>query len=245
MPLALVFNRNRRTALEESPAFAHVAERFRRAGDLQRAVALCRDGLRTFPEHVSARVTLGLALLDLGQHADARAELRHALSRAPDNLAAIRGMAALHDHGESDLPGQDDWQAPEVEIAEAAHAKEAHAENAGYAEVLAAESLWFDSASTVPMPESPAEPELTVEEPPEPVTPRFELEDLLAQADGLDELLVPFDDDAADEPVNFIEAVAPSLDAAAVSEKPQSVQPTLLALERFLMQVQTRKLITD
>jgi hypothetical protein len=102
MPFGLVFNRNRAQApIEESPAFAHVAERFRRAGELTRAVSLCRDGLRMFPDHVSGRVTLGLALVDLGQHADARRELQHALRLAPDNLAAIRGMAHLHDHGDS------------------------------------------------------------------------------------------------------------------------------------------------
>ena len=105
MPFALVFNRHRQVRVEESPAFAHVAERFRKAGDLQRAVSLCRDGLRRFPDHVSGRVTLGLALVDLGHHADARKALKHALKLAPDNLAAIRGMAHLHDHGDND-PGE-------------------------------------------------------------------------------------------------------------------------------------------
>ena len=72
--------------VDQSRAFAHVAERFRRAGDLDRAVALCREGLDRFPTHVSARVTLGWALLDLGRHDDARAELEAALKRAEAQL---------------------------------------------------------------------------------------------------------------------------------------------------------------
>jgi hypothetical protein len=47
---------------------------------------------------VSGRVTLGWALLDLGRFDEARQELQHALKRAPDNLAAIRGLAHLHEH---------------------------------------------------------------------------------------------------------------------------------------------------
>jgi hypothetical protein len=90
--------RARNTPVEETPAFAHVAEGCRRSGDLTRAVSLCQDGLRRFPDHVSGRVTLGWALLDLGRFDEARQELQHALKRAPDNLAAIRGLAHLHEH---------------------------------------------------------------------------------------------------------------------------------------------------
>ena len=35
---------------EDSSAFGPIAERFRRAGDLDRAVSLCREGLQKFPE---------------------------------------------------------------------------------------------------------------------------------------------------------------------------------------------------
>lgn len=114
MAFALVLNRHRPAPLEESPTFSHVAERFRRAGDLKRAVALCRDGLRRFPNHVSARVTLGLALVDLGEYDQARTELQQALRRAPDNLAAIRGLAHLHDHADADVSMQGGWEPRET-----------------------------------------------------------------------------------------------------------------------------------
>src|SRR4249920_2347757 len=82
---------------EDSSAFGPIAERFRRAGDLDRAVSLCREGLRKFPNHISARVTLGWALLEQGKYDDAREELEQVLRRRPDNLAAIRALAELHD----------------------------------------------------------------------------------------------------------------------------------------------------
>ena len=79
-----------------SIAFGALAEEYRRAGRLEEAVAACRTGLERHPSYLSARVTLGRALQELGQHADARAEFEYVLSLAPDNLAAIRGLAELH-----------------------------------------------------------------------------------------------------------------------------------------------------
>jgi tetratricopeptide (TPR) repeat protein len=97
---------------EDSSAFGQIAERFRRAGDLERAVSLCREGLQKSPDHVSARVTLGWALLELGKFDEAQGELETVLRKRPDNLAAIRALAELHDRAEQtmnlpmDGPGQ-------------------------------------------------------------------------------------------------------------------------------------------
>lgn len=116
MASSLVLNRNRKVPAEDTAAFGAIAERFRRGGALERAVSLCREGLQKFPDHVSARVTLGWALLDLGKYDEARIELEQVLRRAPDNLAAIRGLAELHDRFEHTLnlpmdgPGQ--WPPP-------------------------------------------------------------------------------------------------------------------------------------
>jgi hypothetical protein len=118
MALAIVLNRRRQVPAEDSPAFGAIAERFRRAGDLDRAVALCQEGLQKYPKHLSSRVTLGWALLDLGRYEEARAELEQVLKRAPDNLAAIRGLAELHDRTEHDdvasmQSGPSRWAPPE------------------------------------------------------------------------------------------------------------------------------------
>jgi hypothetical protein len=72
------------------------AEQLRRAGNPQGAVDLCRDALVRFPGHLSARVTLGWSLLDLGQLKEAREEFEVVRKSAPDNFAAIRGLAQLH-----------------------------------------------------------------------------------------------------------------------------------------------------
>jgi tetratricopeptide (TPR) repeat protein len=76
-----------------SIAFAQLAEEYRREGQLADAVATCRAGLSLHPEYVSARVTLGRALLALDQVDDARAELSRVLESAPENLAATRALA--------------------------------------------------------------------------------------------------------------------------------------------------------
>ena len=104
----ILLNRSRQAPAEDTPAFGGIAERFRRAGDLDRAIGLCRDGLKKFPDQLSARVTLGWSLLDKGAYEEARAELERVLRRAPDNLAAIRGLAELHDRSEGAMPSMYD-----------------------------------------------------------------------------------------------------------------------------------------
>ena len=75
--------------------FATLAEEYRRAGMLEEAIATCRTGLRRHPAYVAARVTLGMALIEAGGLDDAAAELEAVLRAAPENLAAIRGLAHI------------------------------------------------------------------------------------------------------------------------------------------------------
>src|ERR1700681_281014 len=79
-----------------SIAFAQLAEEYRRAGQYQESVEACRTGLGVHPGYLSARVTLGRALIELGQLDDALPELELVLKSAPENLAAIRGIADIH-----------------------------------------------------------------------------------------------------------------------------------------------------
>jgi tetratricopeptide (TPR) repeat protein len=79
-----------------SIAFAQLAEECRRAGNFQEAVDVCRAGLDLHPGYLSARVTLGRALIELNDLDTALAELEHVLKSAPENLAAIRGLAEIH-----------------------------------------------------------------------------------------------------------------------------------------------------
>ena len=79
-----------------SIAFAQLAEEYRRIGDYLAAVKVCRDGLERHPGYISAQVTLGRALMELGRFNEASTELEEVLQAAPDNLAAIRALADIH-----------------------------------------------------------------------------------------------------------------------------------------------------
>jgi tetratricopeptide (TPR) repeat protein len=80
-----------------SIAFAQLAEECRRAGQYEDAVGVCRAGLAVHPGYLSARVTLGRALVELNQLSEAQTEFEIVLKGAADNLAAIRGLAEIHD----------------------------------------------------------------------------------------------------------------------------------------------------
>jgi hypothetical protein len=86
-----------------SIAFAQLAEEYRRAGQFAAAEQCCRTGLARHPAYLSARVTLGRTLIELNKLDEAELELEQVLKAAPDNLAAIRGVAEIHQrHGRLD-----------------------------------------------------------------------------------------------------------------------------------------------
>ncbi len=89
--------RRRVQADPASIAFAALAEEFRRTGRNDEAIETCRQGLQRHPAYLSARVTLGRALIEAGDYDGARAELELVLQSAPENLAAIRGLAQIHE----------------------------------------------------------------------------------------------------------------------------------------------------
>jgi tetratricopeptide (TPR) repeat protein len=103
-----------------SIAFAALAEEYRRAGRYEETIATCRSGLRRHPSYLSARVTLGRALIDTGRYDEARGELEYVLQSAPENLAAIRGLAEIHDRlreseaGRTDEKGGDERMAAPI-----------------------------------------------------------------------------------------------------------------------------------
>jgi tetratricopeptide (TPR) repeat protein len=86
-----------------SIAFAQLAEELRRNGDYQESVEVCRTGLAIHPGYLSARVTLGRALLELNQLDEAQAELELVLKSAPENLAALRALAETRMRQGSDV----------------------------------------------------------------------------------------------------------------------------------------------
>jgi tetratricopeptide (TPR) repeat protein len=79
-----------------SIAFAQLAEEYRRAGLHRESVEACRAGLAFHPEYLSARVTLGRALIELGRLREAQRELDVVRKSAPENLTALRGLGEIH-----------------------------------------------------------------------------------------------------------------------------------------------------
>ena len=79
-----------------SIAFAALAEEYRRSGRFEEAIETCIAGLHRHPSYLSAHVTLGRSLLEVGRYEEAQDELEHVLKLAPENLAAIRGLAEIH-----------------------------------------------------------------------------------------------------------------------------------------------------
>jgi tetratricopeptide (TPR) repeat protein len=95
-----------RRRIEKDPAsiaFAQLAEECRRLGRHQEAIDICRRGLDRHPGYLSARVTLGRALLHLGQLDEAQQELDLVLQGAPQNLAALRALGDVYTR-RGDLP---------------------------------------------------------------------------------------------------------------------------------------------
>jgi tetratricopeptide (TPR) repeat protein len=88
-----------RKRLQRDPgsiAFAQLAEEYRRAGRVDDAIEVSRAGLARHPGYLSARVTLGRALLEVGDVDGAERELAEVVRVAPENLSAIRGLADVH-----------------------------------------------------------------------------------------------------------------------------------------------------
>ena len=86
-----------------SIAFAALAAEYRRAGQFEESISTSQAGLLRHPAYLSARVTLGRSLIELGRYDEARVELEHVLKVAPENLAAIRGLAEIH-HRRGEIP---------------------------------------------------------------------------------------------------------------------------------------------
>lgn len=103
-PTRIADLRRRLQADPTSIVFAQLAEELRRAGELDEAVSVCRERLELHPGYLSARVTLGRALAELERWEDAERELEYVLESAPDSLAAIRGLAEIHEK-QGNLPG--------------------------------------------------------------------------------------------------------------------------------------------
>ena len=79
-----------------SLAFAQLAEELRRAGANDEAVAVCRAGLAHHPTLLTARITLGRALVELNRLDEAFDTLTTVLHDSPGNPPAMRALAEVY-----------------------------------------------------------------------------------------------------------------------------------------------------
>lgn len=76
-----------------SRVFAPLSEAYRKAGLLDEAIDICRDGLRIHPNFIGGRVALARAFFDKRFYEDVVKELEPVIADAPDNLVAQRLLA--------------------------------------------------------------------------------------------------------------------------------------------------------
>ncbi|HEY4305705.1 MAG TPA: tetratricopeptide repeat protein [Gemmatimonadaceae bacterium] len=86
-----------RKKFEENPRryFAPLANEYRKAGDPERAAAICEEYLPQQPGHMSGHIVYGQALYELGRYDEARQVFETALSLDPENLIALRHLGDI------------------------------------------------------------------------------------------------------------------------------------------------------
>ncbi|OFZ80859.1 MAG: hypothetical protein A3K03_06765 [Bdellovibrionales bacterium RIFOXYD1_FULL_44_7] len=76
-----------------SRIFAPLAEAYRKAGLIDEAIEIAREGLRVHPQFVGGRVALARALFDNKLYSEVMNELAPIIAEVPDNLVAQRLLA--------------------------------------------------------------------------------------------------------------------------------------------------------
>jgi len=79
----------------EGRYFVPLANARRKAGDLEKAETLLREGMEIHPEYLSAYIVLGRCLEDRGDAAEAEEQFRRVLSRDPQNLVALQHLGEI------------------------------------------------------------------------------------------------------------------------------------------------------
>lgn len=77
--------------------FAPLADAYRKAGELDRAIDLCKSGLEQHPDYVSAHIVYGRCLIDKKDDGEAEQVFQKVLSLDPENIIALKVLAELAD----------------------------------------------------------------------------------------------------------------------------------------------------
>ncbi|MBW3628199.1 MAG: tetratricopeptide repeat protein [Gemmatimonadetes bacterium] len=142
----------------EGRFFVPLANAYRKTGEIGRAEAVLREGLRRHPDYLSAHIVLGRCLADRGATGEAVAEFQHVLSIDPQNLIALRTLGELAmASGRADESAS--WYQQLLEVdpmnEEARRALDSLAEPVPQHEP---ETDWWAETGTAPMSETSPEP---------------------------------------------------------------------------------------
>lgn len=83
----------------EGRFFAPLADAYRKAGQVNRALELVRAGLQKHPDYLSAHIVLGRCLLDADKDAEAAATFRGVLELDAENIIALKSLAEIAERG--------------------------------------------------------------------------------------------------------------------------------------------------
>jgi len=75
--------------------FAPLADAYRKAGELDRAIELCKAGLERHPDYVSAHIVYGRCLIDQKNDAGASDVFRKVLTLDPENVLGLKILADI------------------------------------------------------------------------------------------------------------------------------------------------------
>jgi tetratricopeptide (TPR) repeat protein len=86
-----------RKKFEENPRryFAPLANEYRKAGQIDQAIAICREYLPQQPGHMSGHIVYGQALYEARQFEESKVVFETALSLDPENLIALRHLGDI------------------------------------------------------------------------------------------------------------------------------------------------------
>ena len=79
--------------------FAPLADAYRKAGELDRALELCTAGLELHPDYVSAHIVFGRCLIDQKNDPGASDAFRKVLTLDPENVLALKILAEIAERG--------------------------------------------------------------------------------------------------------------------------------------------------
>lgn len=102
---------------DENPQryFAPLANEYRKAGDPDRAIEICRTYLPQQPSHMSGHIVHGQALFDSGRGEEAAAVFKQALTLDPENVIALRYLGDIA-RAEGDSAGAMRWYGKVLEL---------------------------------------------------------------------------------------------------------------------------------